>query len=209
MKSMTKEKIFFCSVIQEEKQRLFNDKTKKVAIMLEGMKKSLKTVNELDAGSPNKKETIVKKEIEEKQPDTILASIDEDYGNKVVTNDKTAKNQEKNENGNESDDSFEEIPDIESFDDTSNVVTHEKKKEDQKKIENTSSVAQNTKTPNNDTNENNNNSTENEKFFSVNEEEERIVKTRTYDMSITYDKFYRVCFFVPFFFSLPKKKNST
>jgi len=139
----------------------------------------------------------VKKIDEPKKENTIISNIDEEYGNKVLTmthdtepqtekkeQEKKEKEKEK-EKDNESEDSFEEIPDIESFDDSNNIVTHDKKNE----IIKSEPITNNQEINDNKTNEKDPNG---RKFFSVKEEEETIVKTRTYDMSITYDKFYRV-----------------
>jgi len=67
---------------------------------------------------------------EEKISNTILSGIDEEYLNKETAT--TEKVEEPPRHEHESEDSFEEIPDIESFDDTSNVVTTQKEKEKEK-----------------------------------------------------------------------------
>jgi len=65
------------------------------------------------------------------------------------------------------DDDFEVVPDIEDFDDEDNVVGARDNGQD--------AAAE-----------------EKKEVFSVREEKGRILKTRTYDVSITYDKYYRV-----------------
>jgi len=122
------------------------------------------------------------------------------------------KNNENKQNQDEvsEDESFEEIPDIESFNDE-NIVKKTKptnkvndNKDNNKDATNKNS---NNNNDNNDNNKNTNNnnanknnnkidkSTEendNKNFISVKQEEDNIVKTRTYDISITFDKYYQV-----------------
>ena len=81
----------------------------------------------------------------------------------------------------EDEDDFVEIPDMEDFDDQNNVVA----------------PTQTQSNENNDNNDNNNNQDkdkeEEKTMFKVSEKgDNEIIKTRTYDVSITYDKYYRV-----------------
>lgn len=76
----------------------------------------------------------------------------------------------------EDEDDFVEIPDMEDYDDTDNVVA------------NTTSS-----TNKQDDNDNNKDKEEEKTMFKVSEKgDNEILKTRTYDVSITYDKYYRV-----------------
>merc|ERR1712173_527304 len=69
------------------------------------------------------------------------------------------------------------IPDIEDFDDADNVVTNEQIQQENDK---------------NNSNEQKEDE-QNDSMFKVNEKmDSKILKTRTYDVSITYDKYYRV-----------------
>merc|ERR1712173_504939 len=93
--------------------------------------------------------------------------IQDDYAQQP----KEENNQEELED--EDDEDFV-IPDIEDFDDADNVVTNEQIQQE---------------------NNNNDNGADEQKeqMFKVNEKmDSKILKTRTYDVSITYDKYYRV-----------------
>jgi len=127
------------------------------------------------------------------------------------------KNNENKQNSDEvsEDDSFEEIPDIESFNDE-NIVkkTKSTNKVNDNKDNNKDIVNKNNNNNTNNNNDNNNNNTknndvnknnkiepstnenenenENKNFISIKQEEDNIMKTRTYDISITFDKYYQV-----------------
>jgi len=94
-------------------------------------------------------------------------------------------------------DSFEEIPDIESFNDE-NIVKKTKptnKTNDNKDKNNDNKEVTNNNNNKIDVKENQStNDFENKNFISVKQEEEEdnIIKTRTYDISITFDKYYQV-----------------
>eukprot|EP00486_Rosalina_sp_Unknown_P013761 CAMPEP_0201591896 /NCGR_PEP_ID=MMETSP0190_2-20130828/189933_1 /ASSEMBLY_ACC=CAM_ASM_000263 /TAXON_ID=37353 /ORGANISM="Rosalina sp." /LENGTH=306 /DNA_ID=CAMNT_0048050413 /DNA_START=371 /DNA_END=1292 /DNA_ORIENTATION=+ len=118
-------------------------------------------IKDIDLDNVNNNEATKPKSAEQEAPKTEapLINIQDNYAEPV-----------------EDEDDFVEIPDMEDYDDTDNVVA------------NTTSS-----TNKQDDNDNNKDKEEEKTMFKVSEKgDNEILKTRTYDVSITYDKYYRV-----------------
>lgn len=98
-------------------------------------------------------------------------------------------------NADEDDEDFVEIPDMEDYDDQDNVVSTSNAATTQKATATKQAQAEQPKSSSQATQQSNVDENENEKkeMFRVKENvDSSILKTRTYDISITYDKYYRV-----------------